>query len=92
MHQHSLNIGLVAFAWGPSDKGGLMTHVRGIAESLTTLGHKIFIHCVDTRGNNIPFETKGWVEGEIHIQERNYRYEDAKNLCFIGIELCNLRI
>ena len=80
MHQYSLNIGLAAFAWGPSDKGGLMTHVRGIAESLTTLGYKIFIHCVDTRSTSILLETKSWCEGDIHIQEMNYRYEDTKSL------------
>ena len=80
MQKQRLNIGLVAFAWGPNDKGGLMTHVRGIAESLTSIGHRVFVHCVDTRGSNIPFETKGWVEGSIHIQEMNYRYEDAKSL------------
>ena len=81
MHQHSLKIGLVAFVWGTSDKGGLMTHVGGIAESLTTLGHNIFIHCVDTRSTSTPFATKSWCEGDIHIQEMNYRYEDAKP-CF----------
>ena len=80
MQKQQLNIGLVAFAWGPSDKGDLMTHVRGIAESLTALGHKIFIHCVDTRSNSTPFATKSWCEGDIHIQEMNYRYEDATSL------------
>ena len=57
MEKHSLNIGLVSFAWGPSDKGGLMTHVRGMAESLSKLGHNIFVHCVDTKGENNSFET-----------------------------------
>ena len=57
-----------------------MTHVRGIAESLTSMWHRVCIHCVDTRGGNIPFEIKGWAEGKAHIQATNYRYEDAKSL------------
>ena len=80
MHQHSLNIGLIAFAWRPSDEGGLMTHVRGIAESLTALGHKIFIHCADTTSTSTAFATKSLLKGGVHIQEMSYRYEDAKFL------------
>ena len=75
-----MNIGLVTFAWGPSDKGGLMTHVRSIAESLEHLGHRIYIHCVNTSGKSTSFETKSWNEGNINVQEMNYDYQDAKSL------------
>ena len=64
-----LKIGLVCFAWGKEHRGGLETHVSGIAHQLSARGHRLFLHCVNTAAGSTPFSTRSWQEGPIHVQE-----------------------
>jgi glycosyltransferase involved in cell wall biosynthesis len=78
--RRSLKIGLVSFAWGDEHRGGLETHVHGIAHDLRAIGHQVFVHCVNTTGSGERFATRGWMDNGIQIQEMNYCYEDTKCL------------
>lgn len=75
-----MNIGIVCFAWGKDHRGGLETHISGLAKLFCKAGHKVFIHCVDHHKEGDQFETKCWKEGELHLQEMNYNLRDTRCL------------
>ena len=75
-----LRIGLVSFAWTDQHNGGLRSHVRDIAKQLTELDAQVHVFCVNTDPSAVPFETRGWAEGSIQVQEMNYAYHDASTL------------
>ena len=76
-----MRIGIICCAWGEKHRGGLETHVSGLAKLLTERGHHVFIHCIDSDINNKhQYKSSGWNEGKIHIEQTNYNYTDTRCL------------
>lgn len=75
-----MKIGIVCFAWGPDHRGGLETHVAGLAKIFSKNNHQVYIHCVNRKDSGDQFSTRGWQEGELHIQEARYDHKDIRSL------------
>ena len=62
-----MNVGIVCYAWGKNHRGGLETHVSGLAKLLTEYGHQVFVHCINNADNQdleSQYNTQGWEELE----------------------------
>jgi|GEM_PF-3044314 glycosyltransferase involved in cell wall biosynthesis len=75
-----MKIGIVCFAWGKDHRGGLETHVSGLAKLLSEYGHQVFIHCINEKGTDNQYNAKGWKEGSLQIDQTNYNYSDTRCL------------
>ena len=75
-----MRIGIVCFAWGKEHRGGLETHVSGLAKLLSDYGHQVFIHCIDDKTVENQYHQKGRWEGKLHIEQTNYNYSDTRCL------------
>jgi len=75
-----MRIGIVCFAWGKEHRGGLETHVSGLAQLLSDYGHQVFIHCINDKTIENQYHQKGRWEGKLHIEQTNYNYSDTRCL------------
>ena len=78
-----MRIGIICPAWGKDHRGGLETHVSGLAKLFAEYGHQVFIHCINNEDNQdiaSQYNTKGWEEGELRIEQTNYNYWDTRSL------------
>lgn len=78
-----MRIGIICFAWGNEHRGGLETHSSGLANLLSEYGHQVFIHCINNKDNQdieSQYNTQGWQEGSLQIDQTNYNYSDTRCL------------
>jgi glycosyltransferase involved in cell wall biosynthesis len=76
-----MKIGIVCFAWGKDNRGGLETHVSGLAKLFNDFGHQVFLHCINQDINNTDqYHTRSWKEEPFHITQMNYNYSDTRCL------------
>lgn len=75
-----MRIGIICCAWGKEHRGGLETHISGLAKLLSQYGHQVFIHCINEKATDNQYNTKGWKEGSLRIDQTNYNYSDTRCL------------
>ena len=76
-----MKIGIICFAWGKENRGGLETHVSGLAKLFSDFGHQVFIHCINQDINNKDqYHTRSWKEGSFRITQMNYSTSDTRCL------------